>query len=544
MKKCLLLMILAALLLSYCGGNNAKPATEPVQPSAAGQEPEATVPPQQVEEQTPAPENTTAETTEAPGTIENQTEPAPSTTADGRDTPLESPKPEKIPVIKPQQQIPTDIKPLNSVIVSGITGIFREFGYTGDIDVPENFQERVGYYIGYFSSNETGSRYYLRAMSRGSQYLPMIKRIFKEKHLPLSLAYLPVVESGYSPNARSRAGAVGMWQFMKGTARMYGLKITRTLDERTDPVKSTYAAAEYLNDLLAMFGSEDPFLGICAFNAGEGKILNSLRKISFTERSFWTLVKKNLLQSETDEYIPQLMAVILMANHPDRYAVASPPASLAPEELTAVEEEDQETIDTLHHTDIKEDVEEAVKPVKPPAAKKTSDAATAPQTYRVKRGDNLYRIASRHHIKVSTLKQWNGLRSNRIYVGQRLKIYPTGIKTGKSTQKKVSHGYKLVYTVNYTDSLARIALFFKGVSARDIMRWNRLRRSRIHPKQRLVLYLEESPRKVLTHTVKRGETAFHIARKYGLRVEFVLSLNGLVTNSPLKPGQKLKIYFF
>jgi membrane-bound lytic murein transglycosylase D len=158
----------------------------------------------------------------------------------------------------------------------------------------------------------------------------------------------------------------------------------------------------------------------------------------------------------------------------------------------------------------------------------------------VKRGDTLYSIAKGHNVGVRSLKSWNKLRSNRIYPGQKLKIYPSSSRAGKTK----SRGYKLIYTVNYTDSLARIALFFKGVTARDIMTWNRLRRTRIYPKQRLVLYMKKAPRKVFNHIVKRGESAFKIAKKYGLRVEYVLSLNGLVTNSRLRPGQKLKIYYF
>jgi len=400
-------------------------------------------------------------------------------------------------------------------------------------------------------------------MSRGSQYLPMIKEILKEKHLPLSLAYLPAIESGFNPNVRSRAGAVGMWQFMRGTARMYGLKISRTTDERKDPVKCTYAAAEYLDDLLAMFGMEDPFLGICAFNAGEGKILNALRKISFTERSFWTLVNKNLLHSETDEYIPQFLAVILMANNPDKYAAAAPVISSQPDaaKTETEEEEDQEVISALRHSDTKDDLVEETgdppiekevielkepepTPVLPtPREKKpTASPSQVSQVYRVKPGDTLFSIARQYHVGVKSLKKWNNLRSNRIHPGQPLKVYPSSSTARTATSRR--EGYRLIYTVNYTDSLARLALFFKGVSARDIMKWNRLKHTRIYPKQELVLYLKEPPAREVTHIVKKGENAFKIAKKYGVRVEYVLSLNSLLTNSPLKPGQKLKIYYF
>jgi membrane-bound lytic murein transglycosylase D len=569
MKKVILLFILAAFIFSYCGAH--KPETEPVKsrkPTKPVEETETPEPPEQTraqkqetqEEQTPAEENKKEEISQVQETKEEENKPTSLTAADGREYRKNE---EVIPVIEPQQkpdEIKTadtlEIKKITDKITSGITGISREFGYPGDIDVPVNFKKRVAHYIRYFSKNENGSRFYLRTMSRGSQYLPMIKRILKEKHLPLSLAYLPAIESGFNPYARSRAGAVGMWQFMRGTARMYGLKITRSKDERKNPVKSTYAASEYLNDLLAMFGMEDPFLGICAFNAGEGKILNALRKISYTERSFWTLVNKNLLKSETDEYIPQFIAVILMANNPDKYAAAAQSISSEPDEAKTEEEKDQEVISALHHSDTKDNLGEETseppvkkevielkkvetKPVQPAPKKKTVTTSTS-QVYKVKRGDTLYSIARQHNVRIRSLKNWNNLRSNRIYPGQKLKIYSSGTRASITKSK----GYKLIYTVNYTDSLARIALFFKGVSARDIMTWNRLRRTRIYPKQKLALYLKAPPRQVSVHIVKRGENAFKIAKKYGLRVEYVLSLNGLVTNSRLRPGQKLKIYYF
>lgn len=561
MKKLFFFIILAAFIFISCGGH--KPKTEPIKSTTSSnriEETESQQPPDQIqnsiqEEQAAKEENKKEETAPSSGTAGKENKPG---HMKGKPT-----AEEVIPIIEPKEKPPeiTDAERLElnkttDAITSGIITISRDFGYPGEIDVPDNFRKRVAHYIRYFSKDEKGTRFFLRTMTRGSQYLPMIRRIFKEKHLPSSLAYMPVIESGFNPNARSRAGALGMWQFMRGTARMYGLKITRSRDERKDPIKSTYAAAEYLNDLLAMFGMEDPFLGICAYNAGEGKILNALRKISYTERSFWTLVKKNLLKSETDEYIPQFLAVILIAKNPEKYAAASYTVSPEPGEAKTVEQEDQEIISTLHYSASKDNLgEESAKPPekvevielkkeapKPdsPAPKAKTVTTNKPQIYKVKRGDTLYSIARRYKVGVRNLKSWNNLRSNRIFPGQRLNIYASTARTGRAS----SRGYKLIYTVNYTDSLARIALFFKGITAREIMQWNRLRRTRIHPKQKLVLYLDEPPRKVVTHIIKRGENAFKIAQRYGLRVEYVLSLNGLVTNSRLKPGKKIKIYYF
>jgi peptidoglycan lytic transglycosylase D len=550
---------LLTLPLSYCGGKQAPVKTEPTQTT-----------PSDTSESDKSDDSSRERIKNKDKSEENTDTKENSEMAPVEESPLErrqieivtSLEQEYVPVIIPKEKPPlTDpesiegektIKIADS-ISSGITDIFRGFGYKGAIDVPENFKRRVAHYIRYFSENEKGTRFYRRAMSRGSVYFPMIKKVLKKKHLPLSLAYLPVIESGFNLNARSRARAIGMWQFMKGTARMYGLKVNRRVDERRDPVKSTYAAAEYLNDLLAMFGAEDPFLGISAYNAGEGKIMRALRKISYKERSFWTLVKKNLLKNETDEYIPRLLAVVLIANDPVKYAAASKtvPRKLLPEEA---ENEDQEVIGSLLSSkDNLGEIEtksmnthakpKAVLITKPPKVKPVSKGSTI---HRVKRGDTLYNIARRYKVSVKRLKQWNKLRSNNIKVGWKLKIKSatSPVLNAKSRRTRSSKGYRLVYTVNYTDSLARIALFFKGVSARSIMRWNNLRRSRIYPKQKLAIYLKHHPRKVFTHIVKRGESARTIARKYKRRIEYVLSLNGLLTNSRLKPGKRLKIYYF
>jgi len=556
MKK-IILIILAAVIISYCGGLRHKPETEPAAPA---NEPREEVQTRQEEENKKQEESEVEaiEKEKQPVILKEQVE-------------VESIAGENIPVIPPKEE-PKKIETIDMVktrkitdsITTGIAAISKGFGYAGDIEVPNSFKERVAYYIRYFSGEGKGGRFYRRAMNRGSKYLPMIKEVLKKKHLPPSLAYLPVIESGFKTRARSRASAVGMWQFMRGTARMYGLKVSRKIDERRDPVKATYAAAEYLNDLLAMFGMEDPFLGICAYNAGEGKIMRALRKISYKERSFWTLVKKNLLKNETDEYIPQLLAVVLIANNPAKYVTASkniPPLQ--------DETEDQEILSSLHRT--KEDLSakpketeageeqtvlqidmnpvEKQKEVKPtPEIVKETKVKAKPPTkkktiYKVKRGDSLYKIARTFNVSVRRLKKWNNLRYSRIYPGQRLKIYGSSAKVSKSISTKAKK-YKLIYTVNYTDSLVRIALFFKGITAREIMRWNGLRRTRIYPKQKLKLFLKQRPKRVVTYIAKRGDTARKIARKHGVRVEYVLSLNGMVTNSRVRPGKRLKIYYF
>ena len=553
--KCLFtLIILATLFFSHCNAHIAnKQETEPPIISMKVTEPapsdksiekiEEKEPPMEIEKKGPVPNDET--TLEKRLEIKTPTINTPTNTSNG---------------------IP-DNKIMSDHITTGISDIFKEFGYFGEVEVPESFKNRVAYYIRYFSFDEKGSHFFQRSIKRAAEYLPMIRKVFQDKKLPLSLVYLPLVESGFNPNARSRVGAVGMWQFMMGTARNYGLKISRRIDERKDPVRATEAAAEYINDLLAMFGMEDPFLGICAYNAGEGKILSCLRQISYKERSFWTLVRKNLLHNETDEYIPRLLATILITRDPQTYAEASKAVSIESNDT-----EDQEIIDSIHTAPPTPDAETGDEPESEPVPKLETnidvqaitrtgtEIETSTETgkrvgtepvwvYRVKSGDTLFSIAKKYNVIVNTLQDWNQLDGNLIYPGQELKFYKEAPKntvnhrTGGSRAVN-NKGYKLIYTVNYKDSLAHIALFFKGVTVRDIMKWNRLNRTRIYLKQELVIYLEQPPRKIATHIVKNGETVAKIARKYGQRLEYVLSLNGMVTDSPLLPGKRLRIYYF
>jgi len=150
---------------------------------------------------------------------------------------------------------------------------------------------------------------------RLSRYRPLVETIFAEFHLPSDLVYLSLVESGFNPYAYSRAKATGPWQFMKGTAKVYGLRVDTYVDERRDPIKSTIAAARYLRDLYDMFGTWP--LAMAAYNAGEGKVMRALHKAQ--AESFSDISKTRLIRRETKEYVPRFMAATIIAKNPDRY---------------------------------------------------------------------------------------------------------------------------------------------------------------------------------------------------------------------------------
>jgi pSer/pThr/pTyr-binding forkhead associated (FHA) protein len=200
-----------------------------------------------------------------------------------------------------------------------IDEVLLRFGET-DYHIPPEMIERVKYHIDYYSGklHNTVARY----LKRKEKYFPMIHRIFREKNLPLELAYVSMLESGFNPMALSHAGARGLWQFMPKTGRQFGLTVTDALDERCDPQKATYAAAEYFKDLIGIFGGKSSvMLCMAAYNAGEGRVMGALRKIDdpMRNRDFWYIYRMGYLAEETNEYIPRVIAFIIISEHPEDY---------------------------------------------------------------------------------------------------------------------------------------------------------------------------------------------------------------------------------
>ena len=171
-------------------------------------------------------------------------------------------------------------------------------------DVPDAFIRQVGSVM----RREHG--FLRRSLQRGVPFVPMMEEELEKKHMPGLLHYLAMIESGYKPDARSHAGAVGLWQFMKPTARDYGLRVDGTVDERLDTLKSTRAAARYLQHLVFEFGSDALVLALAGYNYGQGRVRVALKKLEdpFNDRSYWRLVERDLLPDETAQYVARYMA--------------------------------------------------------------------------------------------------------------------------------------------------------------------------------------------------------------------------------------------
>ena len=198
-------------------------------------------------------------------------------------------------------------------------------------------QPRVKYYLDYFTGRAHDRfQIWLQRMARFEAYA---REQFIARKLPGDFVYLALIESGFSPEAVSHASAVGMWQFMVGTGRLYGLRVDPWLDERRDPLKSTDAAAHHLDDLTARFGSH--YLAAAAYNAGAGRVERGLGHMNggtaaeadssgvIGDGAFFSLADTRLIRDETKNYVPQLIAAAIIAKEPARYGFA-PVANVAP----------------------------------------------------------------------------------------------------------------------------------------------------------------------------------------------------------------------
>jgi membrane-bound lytic murein transglycosylase D len=186
-------------------------------------------------------------------------------------------------------------------------------------DFPVATNKEVRAYLVYFTTDRKQTmRNYL---SRSTRYLPMIREIFQEHGLPEDLAYLAMIESGFNPYAYSPAHASGMWQFISGTGRRYGLAVDSYVDERRDPVKSTHAAAKYLLDLYKQFGSW--YLAAASYNCGEGRVAREIN--GSNHKNFWDLSDNRCLPTETKNYVPQMIAATIIAKNPEKFGFARVP---------------------------------------------------------------------------------------------------------------------------------------------------------------------------------------------------------------------------
>lgn len=355
-----------------------------------------------------------------------------------------------------------------------------------------------------------------RLMALSEFYFPLFEKELDKYDIPLELKYLAIVESALKPRAKSRVGATGLWQFMFATGKMYGLNVSSYVDERSDPIKSTDAASKYLAKLFEIFGDWD--LALAAYNSGPGNVTKAIRR-SGGYQNYWNI--RPFLPRETAGYLPSFLATMYIFEYAKEHGFNKVKPDFRYMETDTIQIKHMITLDQVSelldlpieelqflNPSYKLDIipyikgedyalrlprhavgkfvnnEEQIyayvksefdKREKPLPQFFDSDTKTV---YRVKSGDYLGKIARIYGVRVSQIKQWNGLRSNNISIGQRLTIYPRNPSVNvqsaanNSTPKTVVVNGKKTYKVLKGDSLWSISQKFPGVSVQNIKDWN------------------------------------------------------------------------
>jgi membrane-bound lytic murein transglycosylase D len=409
---------------------------------------------------------------------------------------------------------------------------FKEYDY-GEYEEEDYFEERPAYdvpvvindkverFIKYFQTK--GRKFFVNWLEKSGGYLPMLKEILRERGLPEDLTYIALIESGFNPVARSRARAVGIWQFMHWTGKKYGLRVDWWIDERRDPEKATAAAASYLENLYERFGSW--YLAAAGFNGGEGRVISAIKK--YKTNDFWELAShRRALKKETKAYIPKYLAAMIIAKNPESYGfyelnyvepvtydkvkvlqatdlkVLAKAAGTTVEELKRLNPELKRWFTPPNYPDYElkipkgsaELFNERMKTIPPPDRLRF-------HTHRVKKGETLSHIARNYRTAIRPIMYLNNLKSARfIRAGSTLVVPVREKKTiDKRTAKKRTALRKSLpvrvpteglYTVKKGDTLWDISMRF-GVDMENVLQWNGLKESDlIHPGQKL--YLKEA----------------------------------------------------
>lgn len=396
---------------------------------------------------------------------------------------------------------------------------------TWDIDVDSYVtQKQVARYVDLFLGSSRTR--FVERLQRGKQYEPMIRETFRTAGIPEDMYYLALVESGYDPQAYSRAAAVGMWQFMSSTARGVGLRVDWWVDERRDPVKSTGAAARFIRDLQGQFGSL--YLAAAAYNGGPGRVSRGLKKFDDDladvsgEDCFFALAEQDYLRAETKNYVPQLIAAALLGKAPARYGLTVD--SVAPFAYDTVDVPPSTPLAAVARAAgvTTKDVQllngQILRGLTPPDAHVSlripagtgaffADSFAALDsmdrraftTVKTRKGETFAAIAKKHGLEPRQLQWYNrtlGAKKGRLPVGQTVLIPSAAV-------------------VDAAFDIPDPSIERYGTSAASSSRSGRV-----------------------THVVRRGETLGGIAKRYGTSVSTLTRLNGL-KRSVIYPGQTI-----
>ena len=427
--------------------------------------------------------------------------------------------------------------------------------------IPLDYNDKTKAFIKMYTRHKRELVPYLLGLSE--YYFPMFEAELDKQGMPLELKYVPVIESALKPRAVSRAGAVGLWQFMYGTAKMNGLTITSYIDERRDPLQSSKAATKYLKDLYGMFG--DWQLAIAAYNCGPGNVNKAIRR-SGGKTNFWEIY--NYLPRETRGYVPAFIAAVYVFHYHEEHNIGIAELELPRLVDTVMLSDKVHLADVAEELDIHIDLVRELNPqyrvdVVPATENKglalilplekclkfsdhidtlyaqyeerSAGRTTAPSTYSsrsvasvsgktaiyytVKSGDNLGYIADWFDTYVSTLKSWNGLYSSNIRVGKKLLIYVPNDKV---------QFYSSINTMSFDEK--------KNISSHSSFS-----NSTASSSSSSTSTSSGNSATYIHHTFKSGESLWELCQKYpGNSVNDVMRLNGISNVRNIKAGQVVK----
>jgi len=468
--------------------------------------------------------------------------------------------------------------------------VFRTEEQPVTYDLPVVMNDRVKRSIVYYQT--VGRDVFEKFLRRSKRYAGMMKEILKEYGLPQDLIYLSMVESGYNPHAYSWARAMGLWQFISSTGRLYKLDRSWWIDERKDPVKSTHAACRFLRDLYNQFGSWE--LAMAAYNGGPGRVSRTIKKQKTID--FWKL----RLKRQTMDYVPLIMAAAIISKNPVKYGfhVTDFEDEIVWDEVEINKCLELNVVAKELGCSVKELQEinpELLRRYTPPNNKKytlkiprgtrekfwaayegmPSPKETSWVKHKIRRGETVSTIAARYGVSQYAIFEANNLnRRSKIYAGKTLIVpvpldrdYSDGSQRIKYTDYEAKNS---IYEVRSGDTMWDIARAF-GTTVDELRRANYIgRSSRIYVGQKLKIpssarmlrdknvvtkstqsYASSPPKSssgggqsasaAQTYTVRAGDTLWDIARRFSTTTGKIRSLNGLGRSSRIYPGQVLKV---
>lgn len=387
--------------------------------------------------------------------------------------------------------------------------------------VPLDYNEYVQSYIDIYVKRKN---MYADMLGLSSYYFPIFEKALKSYNIPTEIKYLSIVESSLNPHAVSRVGATGLWQFMFGTAKAYGLNMDNFVDERKDPIQASYAAAAYFKDAYEELG--DWLLAIAAYNCGKGNVNRAIDKAG--SRDFWEI--RRFLPAETRNYVPAFIAAVYVMkyakthqiqakatpfvfktdtiqvrnfvalsdvanaiNHTEETLIALNPSykkkivngtATAPKRVVIPNPEHQyyeQLFDVLNRdVDIDKEIilasTDDVRDLRKKAQPKKAEKISGILIHKVLPGQNLTIIANKYGVEVQDLKVWNKLSALSIIPGQKLKIYKEGAAPKLAPKAKAAF---VSYKVKQGDTLSSIAEKFDGITVASLKQANGLKTAKI-----------------------------------------------------------------